>query len=263
MKYWRATEHLLKRLRIKKPELILVSMLGLGLIGAGSYVVVGATPDETPTPTVTATPTPLPTATPTPTPTATPTPTTTPTSSPTPILEYVLPVQNWNYDNDPLNGYFQTDRGWIPGMITEESWNIPHPVYSYGGAVWYAPGVMHATAFARGYSLDGYLDGVSLLSPADVGETVWMRQSGGGWEGPYLVVDCAQINHHFAAAYYVKEVVEVSWDTALRWGMVGSGVEIEWIRHDVEIYKSIEPPPSDLESPIYYPDWWLNQVEFQ
>lgn len=186
-----------------------------------------------------------------------------PEAMPTPIPEYVLPIQNWNYDDDPLNGYFQPDRGWIPGMITEESWNIPHPTHSYGSAVWYAPGVMRSTALARGYSLDGYLDGVSLLSPADVGETVWMRQSGGEWEGPYLVVDCAQINHHFAAAYYNKETVEIGWDTALRWGMVGQGVEKEWVRPDVEIYKGIDEPPGDIGIPVYYPDWWLNQVEFQ
>lgn len=184
--------------------------------------------------------------------------------TPTPIPEYTLPIQNWNYDSDPLNGYFQPDRGWIPGMITEESWMIPHPTHSVGRAVWYAPGVMRSTALARGYSLDGYVDGVSLLSPSDVGETVWMRQSGDvEWEGPYLVVDCAQINHHFAAAYYNKETVEVGWDTALRWGMVGPGVEKEWVREGIEIYKSIEYPPYDLGEPLYYPDWWLNQVTFQ
>lgn len=183
--------------------------------------------------------------------------------TPTPIPPYTLPVQNWNYDSDPLNGYFQPDRGWIPGMVSDESWNIPHPTYSYGGAVWYAAGVMEATALARGYSLEGYLDGVSLMSPADVGETVWMRQSGGEWEGPYLVVDCAQINHHFAAAYYNKETVEIGWDTAVRWGMVGDGVEKQWVRHDVEVYKSIEAPAGDIGSPVFYPDWWLWQVTFQ
>lgn len=183
---------------------------------------------------------------------------------PTSIPEYVLPVQNWNHDNDPLNGYFQPDRGWIPGMITEGSWNIPHPAHSYGSAVWYAMGVMRATAHARGYSLDGYLDGVSLLSPADLGETVWMRQAGGKWEGPYLVVDCTQINHHFAAAYYQKEVVEIGWDTAIKWGMVdAAGNKIEWSRLNVEVYKGIDEPSADIGFPVYYPDWWLNQVTFQ
>ena len=183
---------------------------------------------------------------------------------PTQIPAYTLPIQNWNYDSEPLNGYFQPDRGWIPGMITDESWRIPVPTYSYGKAVWYSPGVMLATANARGLSLEGYLDGVSLLSPTDVGETVWLRQAGDDvWEGPYLVVDCAQINHHFAAAFYNHEIVEIGWKTAKRWGMVWPGVDKEWIRSGIEVYKGIEHPPSDLGEPIYYPDWWLWQGGFE
>jgi hypothetical protein len=265
MNFWRATGQRWERLRkgSYKPELILIVVLGLGVTGAGTFAVAADVPDETP-PTPTQIPTvipPSPTPTEIPLPTAVPSPT--PTPSPTAIPEYTLPIQNWNKDSDPLNGYFQPDRGWIPGMVSHESWNIPHPTYSYGGAVWYASGVMHATAYARGYSLEGYLDGVSLMSPADVGETVWMRLKGGEWEGPYLVVDCAQINHHFAAAYYNKETVEVGWNTAVRWGMVGYGVERQWVRHDVEVYKSIEAPTGDIGYPVFYPDWWLNQVTFQ
>ncbi len=52
-------------------------------------------------------------------------------------------------------------------------------------------------------------------------------------------------------------------DAAIRWGMVGMGVEKQWIRLDVEVYKGVDEPPADIGMPVYYPDWWLNQVTFQ
>lgn len=216
-----------------------------------------ATPSATVTESATLPPTPTPTEI---VPTRIPS-TNTPTPTPSPIPTYAMSWET-NHDDSPLNGYFQPDRGWIPGLISNASWMIPHPTYSYGSAVWYAPYVMEGTARARGLSLEGYVDGVSLLSPSDIGETVWMRRPGGEWEGPFLVVDCAQLNHHFAAAYYNGETVEVGWQTALRWGMVG-GSETQWKLEDVEVYKSVEPPPEDPGTPVYYPDWWLAQVTFQ
>lgn len=241
---------------------MIVLVAGLGTTGVavaqvGEKLVETATPTLEPTATRTLSPTP------TATPTFTSTPTSTPTPTPTAIPTFAMSYQT-NYDNNPLNGYFQPDRGWIPGLITVESWSIPHPQYSYGAAVWYAPNVMEGTARARQMSLDGYLDGVSLMSPSDLGQTVWLRQPGGEWEGPYLVVDCAQINHHFAATYYNQETVELGWKTALRWGMVGPGRKVnQWVMEGVEVWKGIDPPPSDPGQPVFYPDWWLAQVTFQ
>lgn len=234
------------------------------LVGFGTTgVAVAQVADSTPTPTVTFTASPTLTQTASPTPTATATSTLTSTPTPTAIPTFAMSF-NYNNDNNPLNGYYQPDRGWVPGLITQRSWNIPHPPYSYGGAVWYAPNMMEGTARYRGLSLDGFLDGVSLMSPSDIGQTVWLRYPGGEWEGPYLVVDCAQINHHFAATYYNKETVEIGWQTALRWGMVGPGRKVnEWVREGVEVWKGNAAPAGDPGNPVFYPDWWLAQVTFQ
>ena len=243
--------------------LAIVSISGFGLVGTGLADEIPFMDKVTDTPTASATVTEFPTLPPTSTATAPPTATATPTTTatPSPIPTYAMSA-NYNHDDNPLNGYFQPDRGWIPGLISTASWMIPHPSYSYGSAVWYAPWVMEGTARARGMSLEGYVDGVSLLSPSDIGETVWMRKLGGEWEGPFLVVDCAQQNHHFAAAYYNGETVEIGWETAKRWGMVG-GAEVQWKLENVEVYKSTDSPQGDLGNPVYYPDWWLAQVTFE
>jgi len=212
-------------------------------------------PSETYTPTL------PPTDLPTETPTVTPEPTVTATQTPFPEQAF-----NWqtNIDDNPLNGYFQPDRGWIPGLIDDESWNRGVPIYSVGGAVWYSPNVMEGTARYRKMPLENYVDGVSLMAPSDIGETVWLRRPGHDWEGPFLVVDCAQINHHFAAVYYAEEVVEVGWTTALRWGMVDERQNVyKWRWDDVEVWKGVQHPPADPGTPVDYREWWLSQVTFQ
>lgn len=240
--------------------MVVFVVLSLGTTVSAIAQVGSAPTDQTPE--ATETPSPTATASPTETPTVTPTPTS--TATPTPIPTFAM---SWNYNrnNDPLDGYFQEDRGWIPGMISESSWMRGHPQYSYGAAVWYAPHVMEGTARARGLSLDGFLDGVSLMSPSDIGKTVWIRFPGQEWDGPYLVVDCAQINHHFAAVYYNKEVIELGWETALKYNMVGPGrTVVDWSKHDVQVWVGDERPLDDPGfAPVYYPDWWLSQVTFQ
>jgi hypothetical protein len=209
----------------------------------------------------TVTPTPSQTIEYTPTLTATAVPTETPVPTPLPVQ-----VFNWetNVDNNPLNGYFQPDRGWIPGYIDDESWNRGVPTYSFGGAVWYAPNVMEGTARYRGLPLENYVDGVSLMAPSDIGETVWLRRPGHTWEGPFLVVDCAQANHHFAAVYYAKEIVEVGWTTAIRWGMVDEYQNVyQWRIDGIEVWKGVSAPPADPGVPVDYREWWLSQVTFQ
>lgn len=221
----------------------------------------GGEDGEFPGPVGSATPTPSPTIEYTPTLTATVVPTETPVPTPLPAR-----VFDWetNDDDNPLNGYFQPDRGWIPGLVDDESWNRGVPTYSFGGAVWYGQNVMEGTARYRGLSLENYVDGVSLMAPSDIGETVWMRRPGHPWEGPYLVVDCAQINHHFAAVYYAREIVEVGWTTAIRWGMVDEFANVyKWRLDDIEVFKGVRPPLDDPGIPVDYRGWWLSQVTFQ
>ena len=139
-----------------------------------------------------------------------------------------------------------------------------HPTYSYGGATFYAPGVMEATAHVREMSLDGFVDGVSLMSPSDIGKVVWLRREGEAeWEGPFLSVDTAQQNHMCQAVQTRGEVVELGYQTAQRWGMTN------WPR--VSVWKT--PVEVSLIPPVFldvcgidavdYPEWWSAQAELK
>jgi len=143
---------------------------------------------------------------------------------------------------------------------------IPAPQYAVGNATYYAPWSMEATANIRGMSLDGFLDGVSLMSPADIGETVWIRRPNHDWEGPFLVADCAQGNDIWPAIYYKREIIEVGFVTAVNWGLArltNTGWEaIGWRVENVQVWKGETRPTGDIGEPVHYPDWWLWQVEW-
>ncbi len=143
----------------------------------------------------------------------------------------------------------------VPSTISSESWWTPAPQHIVGKAVWYAPGIMEATARYRGMSFDGFVGGVSLMSPADIGETVWLKRPGYGWEGPFLVVDCAARQDFWVVVSEIKEVVEVDFETAKRWGMVEGdwrGYSVNaWMTKDVEVYKGVMPPIEDSEAIVY------------
>lgn len=192
------------------------------------------------------------------------------------IAALALATVAWsgNSDDNPYNGYTWDDGSWVPGYISIETWYTRAPIYSFGGAVFYAPFVMEGTARYRGYSLDGYLDGVAMMSPADIGRTVWLKRPGGEWEGPFLVVDCARRGDMWPIAITRGEVVEVGFSTALRWGMVRGGTwswrTVTAKIPDVEVYVGESLPrwltdaafdePSAI--PVYYPGWLLDNAVF-
>jgi hypothetical protein len=107
---------------------------------------------------------------------------------------------------------------WVPGYITLDYWLQPTPELYWGRAVYYAPGVMEATANYHSLSLKGYVDGVASMACGDIGEDVWL-QGPLGWEGPFLVVDCPMRGDAYGIIVFRKESIEVGWKTAQRWGM--------------------------------------------
>jgi hypothetical protein len=134
--------------------------------------------------------------------------------------------------------------------------------------VFYAPGVMEATASYMGYSLEGYVDGIALMSPADLGKTAWIRYQG-EWEGPFLVVDYAAQPDIYSTTVYNREVVEVGFTTALRWGMVVRSNNrwgyrsLQAVVDDVEVALHMKRPTEDVTcAPINYPEWWEARMEF-
>jgi hypothetical protein len=145
-------------------------------------------------------------------------------------------------------------------LVTYKTWMSGHPTYSEGAATFYAPYVMEATADYRRLDLDGYVDGVSLMSPSDIGKVVWIKYDG-VWEGPFLSVDTAQQNHMCQAIQSRGEVVEVGYKTAERWGMTDWPNVHEW-KVDVEVSLI---PPVFLDAfgidMLDFPEWWSAQAE--
>lgn len=198
-------------------------------------------------------------------------------SDPSPMDEPPLPKCIPD-DNNPYTGYrWKADLSiCVPGFPTIKSWYTPAPEYIVGNAVWYAPFVMEATAAVRGLDLDGYIDGVALMSPADIGRTVWLKRPGHTWEGPFLVVDCAARNDIYPVVVHRGEVVEIGFQTAAKWGMVNATkwdhsyysrpyTTKQWILEGVEVIVSDDLPDwaiYDLAEPILYSSWWADRLEF-
>lgn len=176
-------------------------------------------------------------------------------------------------DSTPLNGY-RDHRGYcIPGLISVDTWFAPMPEWTWGKAVFYGPGVMEATARWRGIDLSGYLDGVALPSCYHIGQTVWLRR-GKVWEGPYVVADCAGRGDMYGVAGVVGEVVEVGWQTALRWEMArftGSRYApafgqkaVRW-QVEVEMWigeRELHPGQLSHREPVDYQSLFLQTVRF-
>ena len=164
-------------------------------------------------------------------------------------------------DNYALNGYWWYGH-WIPGLPTLGSWFSGSPDLSIGNAVFYGPWVMEGTARARGLSLDGYVDGVSGLSCADVGLKLWIRPPGRDWEGPFLNVDCSQRNDIYGNIVHRGEVIEVGFKTAERWGMVKTTAEgydvLDW-RLDRVLVSKLPPDQIETEA-VPFKEWWLERL---
>jgi len=147
--------------------------------------------------------------------------------------------------------------------VTNETWFTPAPQHTIGKAVYYAPHVMEGTANSNGMSLDGFAGGVAMQSCADIGQIVWLRNNGGAWEGPYLVVDCSARNRMWEHSVIKEQSVEVDFDTALRWGMVrltaDGWKDVRGAMSNIEVWKGLLPP-DDPSEPIPYMDFFLGMA---
>ena len=173
-------------------------------------------------------------------------------------------------DGNRLNGYWWRDETWVPGFITIESHFQPMPRFTKGWATYYSPGTMEATARFMDLSLDGYLDGVALMGCSEIGATVWVRRWKDTklliWEGPFLVVDCAEWDDHYAIAVGRWEVIEVGFKTAVKWGMAEKTwrgvINNSWMWNGVEVWIGENKPPEWVADPISYPEWFWNVVDY-
>jgi len=148
---------------------------------------------------------------------------------------------------DWMNGFC------VPGVITKASWYFDSPVDHYGLMSSYGPNVMEANVAHRGLD-HRKVDGVALMSCADIGKTVWLRPPGRAWEGPFVVVDCSGRNHLYYHMVAMGLAVEIGYETALEWDMARAD------RIDVHIGAR---PPVEWDG-VFLPVWWVeNVLEFE
>lgn len=156
---------------------------------------------------------------------------------------------------------------WVPGLVSQETRFTPIPQVVTGGAVFYGPGVMEATA--EYYGLDwseDIVDGVSLLTCAEIGHKVWLKRLGFGWEGPFLVADCSQRDDLYAHVFFRKEVVEVGFKTAERWGMARGLSGKPWykvLKWRIDGVKVSRVPPREItERSVEMGEWFKSVLTF-
>lgn len=137
------------------------------------------------------------------------------TARPTPVLEATN-------DGNLYNGYWWFDM-WVPGLPTYAAQFMRMPVLSSGAAVIYAPQVMEANVQYRGLSTSGMVGAVAVPFCSEIGHTLWILRPGQDWEGPFIVADCTRRNDLYGVIVYRHQVVEVDFETAIRWGMARLG----------------------------------------
>jgi len=172
-------------------------------------------------------------------------------------------------DESVLNGYWWDKLGsweWVPVYPSIRSWFLPafvsEPKLMRGSVSYYAAGVMEATAEVRNLSLEGFRDGISLMSPADIGQTVWLYTQDYGWYGPLLVADCAKHGDIYPLVVLHNEIAELGAKSAEELGLVSStGDVIKYKLKDVLISR-IDPSLLDLNnvSIVDFRTWWLDNL---
>lgn len=166
-------------------------------------------------------------------------------------------------NNNVIDGYWW--RGsWIPGLATYESQFLEVPDLFSGIAVFYGPNVMEGTAEYRGLNLDYYLGGVALPTCSSIGSPVWIKRDKSEWEGPYLVVDCAQRNDLYGIAVVREEAVEIDFNTAIKWGMVEQYPDYSWktLKWNEDVIVSRYPPECIFGEPVNLKQWIEPRIEY-
>ena len=120
-------------------------------------------------------------------------------------------------DDGPYDGYRwgnMRPMAWVPGVITQKSYEMELPeVFSGKLGAKYVPETLGADKY-----LEGYLGAVELPLCSALGESVWIN-TGGGFEGPYLVAACPDLLNTYGQIVHEEDVIKISFEVALDWGM--------------------------------------------
>lgn len=174
--------------------------------------------------------------------------------------------------SEPWEGY--TDRfGYeVPGLVTNDTWMTPLPTHTKGKIVFFGPYAMDATAQYRGidYEKESCIGGISLMSPYNIRDKAWVNVKN-KWYGPFCVVDCARRGDMYSIVANRGEVAEVNFEFAQQLGMVGENIggdyEVYSWFMDAEVLVNVSPEEYFSEGsinpdPIYYPDYFIDTLEF-
>jgi hypothetical protein len=118
---------------------------------------------------------------------------------------------------------------------------------------------MEANCEYRGFDMAGFLDGVALMSPADLGKTVWINGPM-GWEGPFKSCDAGTRGQVWEMVLRRGELLELGWTTASRWGM--GPFDGGW-KQQVEVFIGPTKPGAwvDWMTPVDYVSWFRELVK--
>lgn len=184
-------------------------------------------------------------------------------------LDIGNPVPDIVDDGFMYNGYWWGSEGWIPGLVTYETQFLRLPKVSVGSAVFYAPQAMEANVEARGLPWkDTYVGSVAVEFCSEIGHTVWLkRPNSKEWEGEFLVADCSRRNDLYGHIIYRDQVVEVDFETAVRWGIAKYTTTNDkgWMaltnRLDGVLVSTV--PPEEYDGNIVdLSVWFLNNVRY-
>jgi len=120
-------------------------------------------------------------------------------------------------------------------VLAQFSLFSPPPTLT-GIASQYDPGVMsHAISYRQRHhqiphDLSSYSGFMAVLESDNIGREYWVRPiNSSTWE-KFLAVDCAGIaDGGYSWMVNSGIIAEIDYDSAVRWGVVGIGVEIEMI----------------------------------
>ena len=157
-------------------------------------------------------------------------------------------------------------------MVSVLTWLVGMPIHAEGVIMLYgADYLAEANARYHGYSLDGYECGLAVMSPTDLGKTVWIRGTKApasefrktvwregrvtGWIGPCLAVDVGARKDFYTLIWEKHEVAEVTYEIAARLGFDRGGVWGEtWVGNC--------PPRDKGEPERYEPELILEDSDF-
>lgn len=108
-----------------------------------------------------------------------------------------------------------------------------------GKATYMNPGKIEQAARNTHRSLDGVIGGVAMNRRGDIGRLVWLEHKG-RITGPYRVVDCAQQGEHYETRERQNRILEVTYELADEWGMIGLGPT------DVTVWLNQPAPPARI-----------------